>query len=82
MESFRPFTSPLFQAWIRECEKKQYRVSVVVTKMSNYAHFGDLETGLDILNKIKSEKKRKSLDWIGNPSTVKELKCPLNKMSQ
>ena len=82
MEKGSPFKTPTFKNWLNEVRPNWDRVSIVLSKGSDYDHFGDPEMRFHVLSKVKSDKKRKSGEWIGDPSTMNKLKMPLSKMLQ
>ena len=67
MNTNSPFSSQKFKACFEEAKQGWDKDSVVLTKGSIYAHFGDLEIELQMHTKIRSEKKRGSGEWIGDP---------------
>ena len=81
MDISKPFLHCGFKAWYTDVVANGGQLSIVVNfGESKTFQIGDPETGINMFDRIIKSKKRKSMDWLGDPSCLKKLRVAISDM--
>ena len=84
MDNFKPFDDQSFKTWYNKVVGRGAVLAIALKfpSQTDFNYIGDAEVALKAWNETLNKKKRKSLDWMGNPSLVEKLCKPLSHMKQ
>ena len=75
-----PFEHHGFKIFFTELIDRGYKfIGVIEGADGSVRTFGDKQVGVQLLSREISIEKRKSNDWIGNPSDLKKLRVPMSQ---
>ena len=75
-----PFDHQGFKTFFTELINRGYKfIGVIEGADGSVRTFGDKQVGLQLLSREISNEKRKSNDWLGDPSDLKKLRVPMSQ---
>ena len=69
MDIFKPFDDQSFKTWYNNVVGRGAVLAIALKfpSKTDFNYIGDAEVALKAWNETLNKKKRKSLDWMGNP---------------